>query len=132
MKLLLDTRAFLWAVLAPAELSPRMRRLLTDSSNSVSVSAVSFWEIAIKAGLGKLTLTGLSPDDLPAAAAAHDIHVLALEGIDAASSRRLPRGAHKDPFDRMIIWQAMRHQLTLVSKDTGILAYRDQGLQVQW
>lgn len=132
MKLLLDTHAFLWAVLAPAQLGPRARRLLTDSTNTLSVSTVSFWEISLKAGLGKLTLTGVTPEALPAAAAAQDIDILALTAADAATFHGLPRTAHKGPFDRMIIWQAIRHQLTLVSKDTDLAVYHEHGLKTTW
>ena len=68
MKLLLDTHALLWAIIAPEQLSAEARAAITDPAAQIAVSAVSFWEIAIKAGLGKLTLTGTTPEALVEAA----------------------------------------------------------------
>ena len=68
MKLLLDTHALLWAIIAPEQLSAEARAAITDPAAQVAVSAVSFWEIAIKAGLGKLTLSGTTPEALVEAA----------------------------------------------------------------
>ena len=68
MKLLLDTHALLWAIIDPEQLSPAARSAITDPAAQVAVSAVSFWEIAIKSALGKLTLTGITAGGLADAA----------------------------------------------------------------
>ena len=132
MSYLLDTHTFLWAAFNPAKLSSRARKILTDPGHDVAVSAITFWEIALKAGLGKITLEGCTPEDLPAAAKAMRIDILVPDAADMASFGQLPRAAHKDPFDRMIVWQAIRQSRILISKDTGLGAYREHGLELIW
>lgn len=132
MRCLLDTHAFLWAALAPAQLSRRARAVIEDGQNLIGVSTVTFWEIALKFALGKLELAGVLPDELPAVAVQMDITIEPLVAEDAATYHRLTRTAHKDPFDRMIIWQSLRHRWTLISADAELAAYRTHGLDLLW
>jgi PIN domain nuclease of toxin-antitoxin system len=132
MKLLLDTHAFLWAAFSPRKLSARARAAVVDSENAVAVSSLSFWELSLKFSLGKITLEGCTPDELPEVARQMSFEILQADASDMASFHALPRLAHKDPFDRMIIWQAIRQGWTLVSKDAAFEAYRDHGLSVWW
>ena len=132
MKLLLDTHTFLWAAFSPRKLSARARSALVDQDNEVAVSSLSFWEISLKFSLGKIDLEGCAPDELPAAALAMQFEILQADANDMASFHALPRTAHRDPFDRMIIWQAIRLGRTLVSKDGQFASYRDLGLKVLW
>jgi PIN domain nuclease of toxin-antitoxin system len=132
MRCLLDTHAFLWVAIAPRQLSRRARASIEDTENQISVSTVTFWEISIKSGLGKLALEGVLPDELPAVATEMDIAIEPLLPEDAASCHRLTRTAHKDPFDRMIVWQCLRRQWTLISADRGFDAYRAMGLELLW
>lgn len=129
---LLDTHAFLWSVFEPARLGSEARAVLSDVENTAFVSSVTFWEVALKASLGKLTLTGCSPDELPDVAERMGFKRLGLDVEEAATFHRLPRLAHKDPFDRMLIWQSIRRQLILVSGDEAFEAYREFGLQAVW
>lgn len=129
---LLDTHSFLWSVFEPDKLSRRVQAELASSGSPVYVSSVTFWEIALKAGIGKLTLTNCLPDELPSIADRLGYLRLPLEADEAASFHCLPRYAHKDPFDRMLIWQAVRQQLILISKDSAFDAYRSMGLQTFW
>lgn len=131
MKMLLDTHAFLWSVLAPARLSDNARLALQDRHNQVFVSSVTFWEIALKASLGKLTLHGCTPEALVDAAAVQGFELLGLDPATAATSANLPRQPdHCDPFDRMRMWQAIRGGMALVSCDERILG--SSALQVIW
>ena len=132
MKLLLDTHAFLWAAFSPRKLSARARSALVDHSNEVAVSSLSFWEISLKFSLGKIALEGCTPDELPTVAQEMQFEILQADATDMASFHALPKTAHKDPFNRMIIWQAIRQGRTLVSKDAKFASYQDHGLKVLW
>jgi PIN domain nuclease of toxin-antitoxin system len=132
MSYLLDTHTFLWVALAPSELSRRARAVIEDSNNRIEISAVTLWEISLKHALGKLELTGVVPEDLPAVAAQMRMPIQPLVGEDAATYHRLPRTAHKDPFDRMIVWQCLRRRWTLISADGELGQYRNFGLELLW
>lgn len=118
MKLLLDSNAFIWAYARPAELSTAARRALGDPANDRSLSLASIWEIAIKMSNGRLVLT----DDL-----ANALEDLATTPLPIALAhvnrlRTLPFH-HRDPFDRMIIAQAMEEGLTIVTRDRHFQPY---------
>lgn len=133
MKLLLDTHALLWSIIAPEQLSPAARNAITDPASQVAVSAVSFWEISIKSALGKLTLQGTTPEALVDAAQQQGFDLLALDPRLAASFSKLPLDPqHRDPFDRMLCWQAMSLGYTLVSRDRKIAANPEAALRVLW
>lgn len=132
MKGLLDTHVFLWAVFSPEKLSAAVQTLIEDGSKPLFLSAISFWEIALKYGMGKLELQGCSPEELPEVASAMQLELLHPSAEELASFHLLPRVAHKDPFDRLIIWQALHNKLHLVSKDQRLSEYRSLGLKVVW
>ena len=90
----------------------------------------SLWEISLKFGIGKLEIGDVRPEDLPGAARETGFKVIDLSPDDAASFHRLPRLAHKDPFDRMLVRQAIRGKLTLISRDRQMEAYRQWGLEI--
>jgi len=132
MSHLLDTHVFLWAVFAPEKLSRRARAAIADASSAVCVSSVTLWEISLKFALGKLVLKNTKPEDLVAAAAEMGLTLISPSAEEAASFHRLPRVAHRDPFDRMLAWQAIQRNLVLVTKDGALPAYRDAGLKTLW
>jgi PIN domain nuclease of toxin-antitoxin system len=132
MSLLLDTHSFLWAALSPGKLSTRARLLLIEPDSEVHVSTISFWEISLKFALGKLELTGCAPDDLVGIARRMDLAISPPSAEESASFHRLPRAAHRDPFDRMLIWQCLQRGFTLVTRDRGLAAYRALGLKTVW
>lgn len=132
MKYLLDTHVFLWAVFSPEKLSTNAKSLIQDGKNSLFLSTISFWEISLKYGLGKLELTGCVPEELPQVASAMQLDLLHPSPEELASFHRLPRMAHKDPFDRLIIWQTLQNKLHLVSKDQRLSEYQPMGLKVVW
>ena len=129
---LLDTHAFLWAAIQPANLSVKARTIISDRSLEVQVGVVSFWEIAIKHALGKLELHGVRPEQMPEVAEDLGLTICTLEASDAASSHLLPKAAHKDPFDRMLVWQCIRQRMTLLSADHDLQQYETSGLRLLW
>ena len=132
MNLLLDTHGFLWSLFTPDKLSNASVREIKSPNNDVAVSVVTFWEISLKYALGKLELTGVKPEELPDFAAQMNLEILPLTAAEASSFHKLPRLSHKDPFDRIIIWQAIQRKMTLVSKDRDFKAYRKFGLRTFW
>jgi len=132
MSYLLDTHTFLWLVFNPSNLSSSSQEVLKDRGNRVSVSVLTFWEISLKYSLGKLILKNCTPESLVEVAKKLDLDPLELTPRDAAAFHRLPKMIHKDPFDRMIIWQAICHDLTLISRDKQFQAYQKLGLKTLW
>lgn len=132
MNYLLDTHAFLWAAFAPKKLSRAVHAALVDPGNTIFVSSVTFWEIALKFALGKIELKGVSPEDLPDTAQSMGFDLVPLEAEEAAAFHRLPRQAHKDPFDRMLVYQAIRRHNILISSDPDLAQYAPQGLRLFW
>lgn len=122
MNLLLDTHTFLWWVAGDAALSPAARDAIADEDNSVYVSAASSWEIATKFRLGKLPGVAAIVGDLTAVLDTQGFRSLAVSFAHGAAAGRLP-GPHKDPFDRMLIAQAMADGLILVSNEEPFDAY---------
>ena len=118
MSLLLDTHALLWWLSDDDRLSVSTRASIRDPERLVYVSAVTVWEIAIKRTLGKLE----APGDLLDAIGESGFSTLAISMKHAWAAGQLSR-CHGDPFDRMLIAQAMHENLTLVTADDRILQY---------
>jgi PIN domain nuclease of toxin-antitoxin system len=122
MTLLLDTHAFLWFCQDDPALSATAKSLIEDPNNRKLVSVASCWEIAIKAGLKKLTLGEPSSTYIPAALARTAFEVLAITVEHATRVESLPPH-HKDPFDRLLVVQAMIENAAVVSVDSQLDAY---------
>jgi PIN domain nuclease of toxin-antitoxin system len=122
VRLLLDTCTFLWIVADDPALSDKARQAFTDAANDVFFSAVSAWEIAIKHRLGKLPLPQPPEEFVPEYRSRHQISPLALEEEAALQLSRLPPH-HRDPFDRMLICQAIHHGCAILSPDPDIRRY---------
>jgi PIN domain nuclease of toxin-antitoxin system len=129
---LLDTHSLLWALIAPEKLSAKMRGIIADPANEIHVSTVTFWEMSLKFSLGKLEMTGCTPDDLVAGALQMGLTISAPTAEESAGFHRLPWVAHKDPFDRMLIWQCLQRRWTFISKDRGLAEYSALGLHTIW
>lgn len=122
MRLLLDSATFLWLAAGASELSDRARQLLRDSGNELYLSAVSAWEIAVKFQAGRLELTA-NPDVLvPEARDRHAVLALPFDEESALHLALLPQ-LHRDPFDRMLICQALVHGLAILTPDETIRRY---------
>jgi len=132
MNYLLDTHTFLWAAFSPSKLSTSAKKEIRSAENRVCLSAISFWEISLKYALGKIELKNCKPDDMPDIAKQLHIEIISPTAHETASFYRLPKVKHKDPFDRMIIWQAIQHPLILISKDADFPEYEEFGLKVLW
>ena len=117
MRVLLDTHLLLWALSAPARLPVAARRLIQDAD--VYVSAASIWEISIKAALGKLTA---DPQEVLAALEPAGFLSLPVAGVHAARVSNLPP-VHRDPFDRLLVAQALVEPMRLVSTDAALRGY---------
>lgn len=118
MKLLIDTHILIWLLQDAPQLSADARRLLSEA-DSVHVSTVSLWEVAIKRSLGKLRL---DPDALDAHLATSVMQPLAITWAHARRLRSLPPH-HGDPFDRMLLAQALCEPLHLLTHDATLLPY---------
>ena len=120
MNILLDTHTLLWLLSEPATLDAEVLDQLADPATSVWVSAASAWEIAIKTRLGRLdgaTLLATWANQLEAMR----VEDLPINSDDAIFAGRLPWD-HRDPFDRVIVAQALRRNLTVATRDAKILA----------
>jgi PIN domain nuclease of toxin-antitoxin system len=114
--ILLDSHAFLWFVWDDPLLSPAAKQRIEDPANHKWVSVASCWEIAIKAGLGKLRLGEPATTFLPRELATNHFSLLRIELAHATLVETLPPH-HKDPFDRLLVAQAVIEKLPLVSAD---------------
>ncbi|MBB5423434.1 type II toxin-antitoxin system VapC family toxin [Paraburkholderia atlantica] len=120
MRLLLDTHVFLWAVTDDRKLTKAARKLILDASE-VFVSSASIWEASIKAGLGKLEVdVNLLVSEIEASGFLE----LPVRAVHAALVRDLP-DIHKDPFDRLLVAQALSEPLRLLSADGHLSKYTD-------
>ena len=118
-RILLDTHLLLWAVADPRKLPPGARSRIDAAE--VYVSAVSIWEVSIKAGLGKLSA---DPAELLAEVEPAGFILLPVSGEHAAAVARLP-AVHTDPFDRMLVAQAKTEPLLLLTNDSILAGYGD-------
>lgn len=122
MRLLLDTHVFLWYITGSAQLSERTKDLIRDPDNDVFLSPVTLWEALVKYRLGKLPLPDRPETYLPIQRARHGIATLDLDEASVGRLAELPN-LHRDPFDQMLICQALEHALTLVTVDPAIRSY---------
>jgi PIN domain nuclease of toxin-antitoxin system len=132
MNFLLDSHSLLWSLFTPSKLSPKSRSAIEAPANEIYVSHVSFWELALKYAMKKLNLHGTTPEELPFKSKQQGFRIISITEIDCATFNKLPRLGHKDPFDRMLIWQAINRNFTLISNDREIDAYETCGLKIFW
>lgn len=118
MKFLLDTHTLLWQLNEPEKLTDAVRNIISFSEEDISVSIASLWEIAIKAGLGRLQLN-TTFDEMQRVFEKYQIRILNIYLHHLDFYKSLPF-IHKDPFDRILIAQAMSEGYTIITKDTMI------------
>lgn len=128
MELLLDTHAFLWWLTDSRRLSEEVRRVISDPSNDKLISAASAWEIATKYRLGKLPEAEAIALDIPGTIARQGFEELPISVADAVRAGALP-GPLRDPFDRILIAQALSRDLLLISVETPFDSY---GIRRLW
>ncbi|HZP95090.1 MAG TPA: type II toxin-antitoxin system VapC family toxin [Candidatus Limnocylindria bacterium] len=122
MKLLLDTHVFLWWLTDDRRLSPRAKRAVRDGKNDVFVSAASAWEIAIKTRLGRVTLPEDAERYIADQLERNAFQVLPIRLPHALRVASLP-DVHRDPFDRLLVAQALIEDLVILSEDRRLTGY---------
>lgn len=132
MNYLLDTHTFIWAISERENLSSSVRQILGDSDNTIFVSSLTFWEISLKFSLGKLNIQGTLPNELTKLSTQVGFQLLPLSPDEGATYHNLILTNHKDPFDRMLIWQAIHWDFTLITKDKNMNQYIPVGLKTLW
>jgi PIN domain nuclease of toxin-antitoxin system len=122
MKLLLDTHIFLWFISGDPKLPIHLKNSIRNLENDVYLSCVSVWEATVKYQLGKLPLPESPEIYLPKQRQQHQISSLNLDEESIAQLVNLPL-LHRDPFDRILICQALKHHMTIVTVDPAIHEY---------
>lgn len=121
MRFLIDTHTFLWFIHDSPQLSANAKNLL-ESDNELWVSIVSLWEIAIKVNIGKLRLPNCYEDFIPEQLALNDIEILPIKMAHLAIYTTLPLH-HRDPYDRLLIAQAMTEKVSIIGSDVTFNSY---------
>jgi len=129
MNFIVDTHVLIWSFTDPEKLSLKYRNTLLDNDHTIYYSQFSLWEISIKYALGKIGLNKKTPEKFYKELAASYYLCKKIENEELVSFYRLPI-EHKDPFDRAIIWQAIKNDLHLLSVDHQLGGYKKHGLKV--
>jgi len=122
LRLLLDSNVLLWSLSDRKRLTPRVRRMLEDGHNELFVSQASVWELSIKVAKGKLALPGSSVRSLLDQIAKTGMNVLPIEDAHILRTETLLHH-HRDPFDRILVAQALEEDLTILTSDADIPKY---------
>lgn len=122
MKYLLDTHTFLWLAIDDEKLSPIARAICEDSANELFLSLASVWEIQIKVGVGKLQLPVSLLELVAAQETQNRVQLLPIQLAHIVFLADLPNH-HRDPFDRMLVAQALSEELTIITNDATLPSY---------
>lgn len=118
-------------MLEPAKICKKALKIFDDADKVKYISKISYWEIALKYSLGKLELQGITPEELLEAANNSGFQTYDINENDIITSYQLPSvESHKDPFDRLIIWQCIKNDLILITDDKKIRQYKQYGLKI--
>jgi len=128
MKILIDTHYLLWSFIETRKIRKEILDLLLSIENQIYYSQASLWEISIKFNLGKLEIKGMNPEEFFAEVEDGYFKCLKLENEDLISFYRLPI-EHRDPFDRIMIWQAIKSDFVYLSSDQKTEEYKKHGLK---
>lgn len=129
MKIILDTHVFLWLITDDLRLSNDNKALILDMEHQVFLSVASIWECVIKQQIGKLPLPDEAAKFLSEQRNLHQIDALTITEQTIAHLHQIPL-LHKDPFDRLLICQAIENKAILLTEDSTILQYQIQGLNL--
>lgn len=131
MNYLFDTHYVLWSLFKPDEIAEPVRQILENETDTKLISGINLWEISLKYSLGKLDLGGTEPSEILDRLLEAGFIVAELESRLLATYHQLPRkNDHRDPFDRLLIWQAITKEYTLITQDRAIDQYRADGLRL--
>jgi PIN domain nuclease of toxin-antitoxin system len=129
MKILLDTHYLLWSFIDTSKIDKKIYSELLSDENEVFYSQASLWEISIKYNLGKIVLVGMDPEGFYQEIENSHLKCRALENEELITFYKLPT-EHKDPFDRIMIWQAIKSEYYFLSSDGRIADYTKYGLKI--
>ena len=129
MKILVDTHFLLWILFDSEKIKKQEREEFLNLENDIFISVVSLWEISLKVSIGKLQLYNVVPEEIHDLLKKNGFSILNLEHTIASSFHNLPR-EHKDPFDRLLIWQAINNNMYFLSRDKDVLKYKKHGLML--
>jgi PIN domain nuclease of toxin-antitoxin system len=129
MNYLVDTHVLLWSFLETHKLSKEIKSILLNEDNDIYYSPINLWEISIKYGLEKLFLNGGTPDGFFEELNNSYYLCKDIDNNDLITNYKLPM-YHRDPFDRFLIWEAIRNDFILISVDKNMELYKKDGLKV--
>jgi len=130
---LLDTHTFIWTILQTNNLSKKSKEIISDKNNEICVSTVSFWEISLKTRIKKFSFDNININDFPRYAKNMGFSIIDMQENETITFHELPlKNNHKDPFDRMLIWQAITKNMTMISKDELFEQYKKDSLKLIW
>ena len=129
MNYIVDTHILIWAFTEPERLSTEIKQALLNNDNTIYYSQFSLWEISIKYALEKIELKRNTPEKFYNALSSSFFVCKPIENEELVSFYKLPI-EHKDPFDRVIIWQAINNNFILISVDSKLDSYLKHGLKV--
>ncbi len=130
MKILIDTNILLFILFDDAKLSKKEIEIISDDNNEIIVSSISLFEISLKYSINKLELNNITPDKIPDLLISNGYMIEDIDYITYSSYYKLPSEFHKDPFDRLLIWEAIRKEYNLLSKDRAFVNYEKYGLKL--
>ena len=130
MNILVDTHILLWALAQPKKLKPMERRALLAPDAVIFVSTVSLWEISLKYQLGKIRIQPFDIDVIMTGIQRSGYSVVTVSADEAISFCRLPHLANTDPFDRLLMWQAICNHYYFMSRDSNVELYKKFGLKL--
>jgi PIN domain nuclease of toxin-antitoxin system len=115
------------------KLGKKGREIIFDRNNEICVSTVSFWEISLKTRIKKFSFEKININDFPKYAKDMDFTIIDMQEKETITFHELPlKENHKDPFDRMLIWQSIIKKMTMISKDGLFEQYKQDGLKIVW
>ena len=131
MTYVLDTHYVLWSLFLPERIQESAMEIFRNRDAAKIVSGVNLWEISLKYSLGKLTLEGTNPDQIYEKIIEAGYHVIGIDNRELFTYYKLPQKEdHKDPFDRLLIWQAIQNEYTILTADRKFSQYTEDGLKV--
>jgi PIN domain nuclease of toxin-antitoxin system len=130
MNYLIDTHILLWSLFEIKKINDKIKEILLNRNNSILVSKISLWEISLKFSLGKLEINGIDIEDLQKQIEKLHFDIIDLNNVDILTYYKLPKNnKHKDPFDRMLIWQSICNKYVLISRNSRVEDYKKNGLK---
>ncbi len=129
---LLDTHVVLWILFDVDKIPISTLEIIKDIDNEIFISAASFWEISIKYNLNKLDINNFNVSELPKIFTEQGYKIMSISSNETATLWQLKLDHHKDPFDRILIWQAITNNFIFISNDINMSPYKMEGLRLMW